>query len=328
MVSFSTMNTHRHGVVGLIARRPLASYFLMSYTLTWLAWTPYILSTTGLRILPLKIPKLLGSAQTLGILPGAYLGPIMSAFVVTAIADGRPGLRRWAQRLVRWRVGLRWYLSVLVAVPVVAIVATLPLPGAWADLRPPSAIVLLTYLPVLVLQVLTTGVAEEPGWRDFAQPRLQAWRGPLVGSLILGPLWGAWHLPLFFTEWAGWPNVNWAMAAEFIGSSVLLSIVMTWVFNRTNESLPLIMVFHANVNTVFSLLWPVLFPSLDVFSGSLHALVIGTGTTAVLLLVITRGKLGYRQAADERQRDTLASTSINDDGPQRTSGLGQSAPVA
>jgi len=297
MLNFTTMNTERSGVAGLVSRRPLVSYFVLSYTLTWLAWTPYILSATGLGILPLRFPELLGSTQTLGILPGAYLGPIASAFLVTAITDGRPGLHRWARRLVRWRVDPRWYLSVLVTVPVVAVAATLTLPGAWADLRPPTAIVLVGYLPLLALQVLTTGVAEEPGWRDFAQPRLQDRHGPLIGSLILGPLWGAWHLPLFFSEWAGWPNVNWAMAAEFVGSAALLSIVMTWVFNRTGESLPLIMVFHANVNTVFSLLWPAMFPSLDAFSDSLHALALGAGATAVLLLIITRGGLGYRPAA-------------------------------
>ncbi|MFK3983823.1 CPBP family intramembrane glutamic endopeptidase [Micromonospora sp. NPDC050397] len=288
------MDKHRRRIAGLVARRPLVSYFVLSYVLTWLAWAPYILSATGLGILPLRIPELLGSAQTLGILPGAYLGPITSAFMVTAIADGRPGLRRWAKRLVRWRVSPRWYLSVLLAVPVVAVLATLPLPGAWADLRPPTAAILLAYLPVLALQVVTTGVAEEPGWRDFAQPRLQVRHGPFLGSLILGPLWGAWHLPLFLTEWAGWPDVDWMMAVEFVGSAVLLSIVMTWVFNRTHESLPLIMLFHASVNTVFSLVWPSLFPTLDSFGDSLHALAIGSGVTAVLLLVVTRGELGYR----------------------------------
>jgi uncharacterized protein len=293
-VSTSTIvhTRHRRGIAGVVARHPLAAYFTSSFTVTWLAWLPYILSATGLGILPLRIPDVLGSSQMLGILPGAYLGPITSAFVVTAVADGRPGLRRWARRLIRWRVGVGWYLAILVAVPIVAVLATLPLPGAAADLRAPGATVLLAYLPMLVLQVLTTGVAEEPGWRDFAQPRLQARYGPLVGSLVLGPLWGAWHLPLFFSEWAGWPHVDWLMAAEFVGCAVLLSIVMTWVFNRSGESLPLIMLFHANVNTVFSIAWSDMFPSLDGFSDSLHALAIGAGGTAVVLLVATRGRLG------------------------------------
>jgi uncharacterized protein len=306
MVSCSTMNTHRQGVAGVIARRPLVCYFVLTYALTWLAWTPYILSKNGLGVIPLRVPEVLGSSQTLGVLPGAYVGPIASALLVTALAEGRPGLRRWAGRLVRWRVGARWYLSVLVAVPAVAVVATLPLPGAWAALRPPAATALLAYLPMLAMQVVTTGLAEEPGWRDFAQPRLQARHGAFVGSLILGPLWGAWHLPLFLTEWAGWPNVNWAMAGEFVGSAVLLSIVMSWIFNRGGSSLPLVMVFHASVNTVFSVLWPAMFPSLDAFSGSLHALAIGSGVTAVLLLVLTRGRLGYDGAEIRASRSGAA----------------------
>jgi membrane protease YdiL (CAAX protease family) len=162
----------------------------------------------------------------------------------------------------------------------------------------PSAGVLLALPLMLVLQFLTTGVAEEPGWRDFAQPRLQQRFGPLVGSLVLGPLWGAWHLPLFLTEWGGWPDVDRLMAAEFIGSAVLLSIVMTWLFNRTGESLPVVMLFHANINTLFSLLWPELFPDLDADRDSLHALALGTGVCAVGLLIATRGRLGLRPSSE------------------------------
>lgn len=286
-----------------MARYPLGAYFGLSFGLTWLAWLPYILGSSGVGLLPLHFPEFFGSTQTLGILPGAYLGPITSAFVVTAIADGRPGLRRWAARLVRWRVPARWYLLVLVAVPVVGVLATLPLPGAWTGLRAPTTEVLLTYLPLLVLQCLTTGVAEEPGWRDFAQPRLQDRFGPLTGSLILGPLWGMWHAPLFFTEWAGWPDVSWLMVAEFVGSAVLLSIVMTWLFNRTGESLPVVLLFHANINTIYSLVWPEIFPHLDAFSGSLHSLVIGAGAAAVVALVATRGRLGYRPLASSPPRE-------------------------
>ncbi|GII81744.1 CAAX amino protease [Sphaerisporangium rufum] len=278
-------------------KRPLLTYFALSYGVTWLCWLPYILSETGVGVLPIRFPEVLGSSQTLGILPGAYLGPVMAAFVVTAVADGRPGLRRWAARLVRWRVAPRWYLGVILAVPVVAVAATFPIPGALADLRTPDISVLLMYVPMLALQCVTTGLAEEPGWRDFAQPRLQARYGPLAGSLILGPLWGAWHLPLFFSEWAGRSGADWTMMVEFIGSAIPLSIVMAWVFNRTNESLPVVMLFHAGVNTVYSLAWAELFPSLDEFGDSLHSLAIGSGVAAVVLLIATRGRLGYEPLA-------------------------------
>ena len=61
------------------------------------------------------------------------------------------------------------------------------------------------YVPVLLFQMVTTGLAEEPGWRDFALPRLQRRFSPIIAALILGPLWGVWHLPLFLTDWGGAP---------------------------------------------------------------------------------------------------------------------------
>jgi CAAX protease family protein len=301
-----------------VAHHPLLAYFILSFGLTWLGWLPFVLSESGLGLLPWHIPRLFGSAQTLGMLPGAYLGPITSAFVVTALVDGRPGLTRWVRRLVRWRVSFRWYALVLLGVPAAAIVATFALPGAWDGPRLPSMGILLTYLPLLVMQVLTTGVAEEPGWRDFAQPRLQIRFGPLKASLILGPLWGAWHLPLFFTEWAGWPDVDWMMPVEFLASSTVLSIVLTWLFNRTGESLPLVMLMHANVNTVFSLAWPEIFPQLDLFRDSLHALMISAGVTAVVLIIATRGRLGMPGppgAAGRTARHTIGRTTGRTAGP-------------
>jgi membrane protease YdiL (CAAX protease family) len=66
--------------------------------------------------------------------------------------------------------------------------------------------------------MISTGLAEEPGWRDFAVPRMRRRLGPFRGSLVLGVLWGGWHLPLFLTEWGGWPHVNPLNPIEFVAS--------------------------------------------------------------------------------------------------------------
>jgi uncharacterized protein len=272
----------------LVRRRPLLSFFTLAFGLTWLAWTPFLLSRNGLGVLPFRM------SETLGILPAAYLGPLTAALTVTAIADGRAGLRRWGARLIRWRFGPRWYAGVLLGTPLLLVAGTFALPGAAGALAVPSAAVFLGYPVLLVVQTLTTGLAEEPGWRDFATPRLQRRYGPLRANLILGPLWGVWHLPLFATEWAGQAAAAWSAAVEFVAAAVSLSIVMTWVFNRTAESLPVVMLLHAGVNTTFTLLWPALFPALDPDLDSLHVLLITATIAAVALLVATRGRLGYR----------------------------------
>ena len=292
MVASRTLTEHGPtGLRGLIRRRPLICYFVLANLLSWAAWTPYILSATGLGVLHVHFPSVLGSTQIVGVLPGAYLGPILSAFLVTAVADGRAGLRRWAGRLLKWRVSWRWYLSVLVGVPAVLTLTSLALTGGHLQAPPASALV--AYLPILLLELVTTGVAEEPGWRDFALPRLQRRYGPLVGTLILGPLWGAWHLPLFLSEWAGWPHVSWTTPVEFVASATTFSIVMTWVFNRTGESLPVAMLLHTSVNTFFSVTWAGMFPTFDPGRDSAHVQLLASTVVAVVLLVATRGRLGY-----------------------------------
>jgi membrane protease YdiL (CAAX protease family) len=283
----------RSGLRGHFRRRPLIWFFILANLLSWAAWTPYILSDNGLGILHFSFPELLGTTQFLGVLPGAYLGPILAAFVITATVDGRPGLRQWVGRLWKWRVSWRWYLSVLLGVPAALIITALALTGG--QVQAPPAQVLVAYLPALIIQMLTTGLAEEPGWRDFALPRLQRRFGPLVGTLVLGPLWGAWHLPLFLSAWGGWPNVTWLTIVEFIASATVFSIVMTWVFNRTGESLPLAILLHVSVNTFFSIVASEMFPTLGVQDAT-HALLLASTVTAGVLLVATRGRLGYRTA--------------------------------
>jgi uncharacterized protein len=277
---------------GLIARHPLTSFFTLAFALSWFAWTPYVLSENGLGLEPFSFPVILGSTQLLGVLPGAYLGPILAAFIVTAVAEGRPGLRRWLGRFLRWRVSWRWYLAVLLGVPLALTVTSLPFSSEWQF---PTASVLTMYAIGLVFQMLTTGLAEEPGWRDFALPHMQPKFGPLRATLILGVLWGAWHLPLFLTEWAG-PNVHWTTVVEFVISAVMISVTMTWVFNRTGESLPIAMILHSGINNFMSIAWLAMFPTANPHNGT-HIVFVASTAVALIVLATTRGRLGYRPIA-------------------------------
>lgn len=286
------------GIRGFIRRRPLLSYFVLTNVLSWSAWLPYILSATGLGVLPFTYPSILGGTQLLGVLPGAYLGPILSAFIVTAVADGREGVRQWVGRMMRWRVSWRWYVGTALAVPAAIIVTGVVMTGG--DIHMPPVALLISYLPALVLQMVTTGLAEEPGWRDFALPRLQRRFGPVMGGvIILGPLWALWHLPLYFSEWGGWPNVTWLIVAEFIVFCCTFSVVVTWVFNRTGQSLPLVMLLHVSVNNTMSVLFESLFPSYSTHEAASHVSFVAGLVAAVVVLVATRGRLGYRPEVEQ-----------------------------
>ncbi len=286
----------------VVRRHPVTSFFTLAFGVSWLLWMPYILSSHGLGLESgIQIPKVLGTAQFAGVLPGAYLGPLGAALIVTAITEGRPGLRRWAHRLTHWRVGWRWFFAVLLSVPAVIVLAPLALAKTWGNLSVPSATILLMYLPMLLVQFITTAAAEEPGWRDFALPRMQERYGPLLGTSLLGLLWGCWHLPLFLTEWGG-PSVTWLHPVEFIAGCIPLSLVMTWVFNRSGQSVPLIMLLHAGVNSTYTLVWPQVYRNLDHSSDALHAQLVASLVVAAVVVVATRGRLGLRsgQAPTDR----------------------------
>jgi membrane protease YdiL (CAAX protease family) len=211
---------------------------------------------------------------------------------VTLANRGRAGVKQWLGRFLRWRVGWRWYVGVIGGVPLVLTVAGLFMASGEHEGEPMTMTVVLSYLPLLALQMLTTGLAEEPGWRDFALPRLQPRFGPLGANMILGPLWGCWHLPLFLTSWAGWPDVQISDVVEFIATAIALCIVMTWVSNKTRQSLPLQMLLHSSINNTVSVIWGSLFPTMG-HDELTRGVLIVAATIAVVLLVGTRGQLGW-----------------------------------
>ena len=275
------------GIRGAIKRHPLISFFILANALSWLAWVPYILSNNGLGVWDYTFEL----GQITGMLPGAYLGPLSAAFIVTLITGGRAGLRTWVGRLWRWRVRWHWYAIALLGVPAALII--LGLFASGGQIFAPTLATLAMYVPFLILQMITTGLAEEPGWRDFALPRLQAKFGPMKSAFILGPLWALWHMPLFLTEWGGWGVSDWTRPVFFTIFCIGFNIVMAWVFNSTGQSLPLAMLAHVSVNNFISVVYSDMFPTVDEAALS-PVLAIGGVVAALLVIGFTRGRLGYR----------------------------------
>jgi uncharacterized protein len=141
---------------------------------------------------------------------------------------------------------------------------------------------------------------EEPGWRGFALPRLERLYGPLLGTLILGVLWACWHLPLFMSpSWAAGSGGGGAIfdIAAYVVTVIGLSVVFTWVFNNTQASILLAILVHASNNTSTGML-DAIFPA-DALS-STFPLMSGFGVVAVVLIVLTRGRLDYGRLAEAR----------------------------
>ena len=180
-MSNRTLTTSRPQRTHIVRRHPLASFFILAFSLSWGGGAL-------LNGIPLIAPD------------GLFIvGVLIAALVITGLIGGRAALADIGHRLVPQRVGSRNYLAVF-TLPILLIggaIAALPLVGGsaptWAN-RPDLAQTAVLFL-VLLLLPLAAPLGEEIGWRGVALPHLLTRRSPLTASLILGGIWSVWHLP-------------------------------------------------------------------------------------------------------------------------------------
>jgi uncharacterized protein len=266
-------------VIALIRRQPLISFYVIAFAWTWAFVIVFLI------LFPL--PDLIVRTT-----PGD-LGPLIAALVMSAVVAGRAGVKQLLKRMVQWRIRLVWYAFALIGIPLVYIASIAAVPGALASFKAPELSTVVLY-PVLYIVYLAIGgpLTEEPGWRGFALPRLQQRWGPLVGTFIVGVLWAAWHLPNYWRP--DWAAVNGGLSfsgiAIFTLAAVSISIIITWVFNHAESSILIAIIIHASVNFSQGLTGD-LFPAAK---NNEVAPVVALTVLALVIVVATRGRLGYR----------------------------------
>ncbi len=285
----------------LISRHPLLAYFVIAFVGSWASLLPIALSrgVNGLGLLPYRLPDI--AFYIAGIL-FTFAGPALASLVVTAIISGRAGVGQLLRRCVRWRVGIGWYLIAIFGFLLVYLVSYSVFLGVNLPLALLAQLPLLltVFLPQGVLIILTASFAEELGWRGFALPRLQQRYGPVLGTVILGTLHGLWHLPAFFTQILG--PFSLPGYAGFLFVAIAATFLYTWIFNHTRGSVLLATLTHGFSDAGLSLV-ALLIPAQLVVSGWAAPIVNGSwqgvnvisfGVCALLLILFTRGRLGYQ----------------------------------
>ncbi|MGE5186388.1 MAG: CPBP family intramembrane glutamic endopeptidase [Acidobacteriota bacterium] len=223
----------------MLRRHPVASYFVLAFAISWGG----IAAVVG----PTHLLASKDVFDSLVWVPALLLGPSAAGIVVTAAVRG---WRDLGSHLARLRVGPRWYLVALLTAPVYYVAVSLVLSGFSR-----------AYLPAIVttddpagalargfVVGLSAGVFEELGWTGLAVPALLRRRGALGTGLIVGSLWGLWHVvPKLLGERAfdtvGYLPIDLGCA---IVSLTGFRILMVWVYERT-QSLPLAMLMHASL---------------------------------------------------------------------------------
>lgn len=255
--------------IPLIHQHPVAAFFIGAYAYTWIISAPAVF---------------LDPSWTAAILiyVGSF-GPPVSAAAVTWLRGD--DVKAWARQITDWRVGWRWW-TVALGLPLAA--AVLISVGIFAVRGPidfgralPSPVVFVGIF--LFTLVLSGGLNEEPGWRGFAQARLNERYGALQASLIVGVVWAGWHLPYFFapvTPHSSFPLIN---QIGWVGGILTLSVILAWAYNSTGSVL-IVMVLHAMANTA-DVIIP-LVPEQILIDGVINERAVGT-VTVVHLAVYT-----------------------------------------
>jgi uncharacterized protein len=229
------------GVLGWIRRHPLVAFFVLTVAFTW----------------AIEIPMQVFQLQPLQLVVGWMPG--LAALLVAGAIEGPDGIRTLLRGLLLWRVSLQWHALALFGFLVLWFAAQALNPafgGSGLHLPALSLAVLVSFVGMLIVRMLLS--SEELAWSGFALPRLQARHSALAASLLLGVIWAAWHLPLFFT-----PGSQRDMGfALFLVGTICTRVMLTWVFNSSGGSVLLCSLLHQSINTWTDLLAP-LVPSAD-----------------------------------------------------------------
>jgi uncharacterized protein len=225
----------------VVRRHQLGTFFVLTFAISCTLWF-------GLAAASVPITTTKGAV--LNVL--AIAGPSIAAVLLTL---GLGQLRDLQAGFFLSRLSVRWSV-VAVGLPLAMMAIAISVSVAFLSAPSPHLTVgLLGVLLLEFIRILFLGgpLGEELGWRGFALPRLSQQHTALTSSVLLGLVWGLWHVPLYFVPGTGQNEIlrtdtSPAFAISgFVGWTIGLSVLFTWLYNQT-RSLIVVIAFHTAVN--------------------------------------------------------------------------------
>ena len=257
--------------------------------------------TSWLGVLPMLIeswrPGTLPSGSGIIFQLPMFFAPALVTILVSWWNDGAAGVRKLLGGLLAWRAGFRWYAFVFLVPALVSVIALQS--SAWFGGR-------VVPLPAPVDLLTTFGVSfatwfflntEEFAWRGYALPRLLARYSPGRASLILGAIWGLFHLPAFLLP--GGHPAGYPLPLHLV-LSLVLAVVFTWLMQHTRGSLLVAHLFHQSFNG-----WNEAIPFYPTSTGS-------PAPFLVMVSILTAGALliGWRWSRPHTLQDDLVGETL------------------
>jgi membrane protease YdiL (CAAX protease family) len=217
---------------------------LLTFFLTWLVAAPVFVFSPELSRQGISI--------SFGLVAMAAVIALIPAFIVSSAFSGKSGVRTYLEPLVKPRGNVIWYMIAIFVIPALLALSIAVTAILGKELPPPRVAAVGGWGDILSLFMLSAAYrffyanacGEEPGWRGFALPRLQALYSPLTANLILAFFWALWHLPLPQAQGLANP----AAFLEYYIGTFAHCIIIAWLFNHTRGSILVAGLLHVSSN--------------------------------------------------------------------------------
>jgi len=226
-------------------------YFLLTYAYSWVIWIPSVLDGIGL-----DLPFDVTGYSTVVVIIGAF-APLLAAITLIARDEGWKAVKSLFGRALDFRIK-PIYLIIALGLPLVIHLLAHYLALAFGldvakTLIPAEMSIspVLLAVPYFILMLVLGGGQEEFGWRGYALEPLQEKIGVIPASLVIGVIWGTWHLPLWFM--AGDMHSAYSFLA-FVMMTTSISLIYTWLYTSSGKKLVVVLFFHAMNNTAAPLI--------------------------------------------------------------------------
>jgi len=206
----------------LVGRHPVASYFALTFVLSWMG----ALFTAPHFMRREPLPKMAGVLM----FPAMLLGPSLAGMILTRIVDGKIGLRNLFSRVSRWRVPACWYATLLIP-PILVLTVLLCLATFVSPVYTPNLFV------IGILFGIPAGFLEEIGWMGYVFPKMQSQNNALAASIFLGLLWALWHLPVIDCLGTATPHgASWfSFFLAFAVAMTAMRVMICWIYTNTQS---------------------------------------------------------------------------------------------
>lgn len=234
--------------------KPVTFFLLITFIITWSILILY--SAGKAELIEFQLPEI--SIALVG-----QFGPLFSVLILFGLFEEKQSLKKLFKRAINFKVGLFWFLFVIFLEPIVFIVSliiTMILGGDMPDFPDNSnwGMFVGNFIVGLFVGLIFGGLSEEIGWRGFMLPKLQQFTSPIIASFVIAICWTIWHLDpdylvaAFTTGWSSFFEKSIPGFGNRFLETLPFAVIMTYVFNRTNGNILLMIIMHSASNALIS----------------------------------------------------------------------------